>query len=121
MKTGDEAFADGLSSVNIGKFQLGFAASGIVAHALYEAVTHANRRVIYGNPVTNFPHIRNFLSESFCRANAMKLYALRSRDYFRMMSAEDRRYLLFNPIQKMKVTTQGGEVMRLLMDVDHFI
>ena len=117
LKTGDEAFADGLSSVNIGKFQLGFAASGIVAHALYEAVTHANRRVIYGKPVTNFPHIRNFLSESFCRANAMKLYALRSRDYFRMMSAEDRRYLLFNPIQKMKVTTQGGEVMRLLMDV----
>lgn len=117
LKTGDEAFADGLSSVNIGKFQLGFAASGIVAHALYEAVTHSNRRVIYGKPVTNFPHIRNFLSESFCRANAMKLYALRSRDYFRMMSPEDRRYLLFNPIQKMKVTTQGGEVMRLLMDV----
>ena len=117
LKTGDEAFADGLSSVNIGKFQLGFSASGIVAHALYEAITHSNRRVIYGKPVTDFPHIRNFLSESFCRANAMKLYALRSRDYFRVMSAQDRRYLLFNPIQKMKVTTQGGEVMRLLMDV----
>ena len=47
----------------------------------------------------------------------MKLYSLRSRDYFRSMSDEDRRYLLFNPIQKMKVTTQGGEVIRLLMDV----
>ena len=33
------------------------------------------------------------------------------------MSEEDRRYLLFNPIQKMKVTTQGGDVIRLLMDV----
>ena len=117
LKTGDEAFADGLSSINIGKFQLGFSASGIVAHALYEAITHSNRRIIYGKPVTDFPHIRNFLTESFCRATAMKLYALRSRDYFRVMSAEDRRYLLFNPIQKMKVTTQGGEVMRLLMDV----
>ena len=40
----------------------------------------------------------------------MKLYALRSRDYFRSMSEEDRRDLLFNPIQKMKVTTQGGDV-----------
>ena len=29
LKTGDEAFADGLSSVNIGKFQLGFSASGV--------------------------------------------------------------------------------------------
>lgn len=117
LKTGDEAFADGLSSVNIGKFQLGFASSGIAAHSFYEAITHANRRVIYGKPVTNFPHIRAFLSEAFCRTNAMKLYAMRSRDYFRMMSPEDRRYLLFNPIQKMKVTTQGGEVIRLLMDV----
>lgn len=117
IKTGDEAFADGLSSVNIGKFQLGFSASGIAAHALYEAVTHSNRRIIYNKRVTDFPHIRAFLSEAFCRTNAMKLYALRSRDYFRVMSPEDRRYLLFNPIQKMKVTTQGGDVIRLLMDV----
>lgn len=117
IKTGDAAFADGLSTVNIGKFQLGFSAAGIAAHALYETVTHANRRVIYNKPVTEFPHIRAFLSEAFCRTNAMKLYALRSRDYFRMMSAEDRRYLLFNPIQKMKVTTQGGDVIRMLMDV----
>lgn len=117
IKTGDAAFADGLSTVNIGKFQLGFSASGIATHALYEAITHANRRIIYGKPVTNFPHIRSFLTEAFCRTNAMKLYALRSRDYFRSMSPEDRRYLLFNPIQKMKVTTQGGDVVRLLMDV----
>ena len=117
LKSGDAAFADGLATVNIGKFQLGFAASGIVAHALYEAITHANRRVIYGKPVTSFPHIRAFLTDSFCRLNAMKLYALRSRDYFRRMGPDDRRYLLFNPIQKMKVTTQGGDVVRMLMDV----
>jgi len=117
LKVGDEAFADGLSSVNIGKFQLGFAASGIAAHALYEAVTHANRRELYGMKVTDFPHIKAFLSEAFCRTNAMKLYALRSLDYFRSMSEKDRRYLLFNPIQKMKVTTQGSDVVRLIMDV----
>ncbi|MEG2533537.1 MAG: acyl-CoA dehydrogenase family protein [Gordonibacter sp.] len=117
LKSGDAAFADGLATVNIGKFQLGFSASGIATHALYEAVTHSNRRIIYGRPVTAFPHIRSFLSEAFCRTNAMKLYALRSRDYFRSMSADDRRYLLFNPIQKMKATTQGGDVIRMLMDV----
>ena len=117
LTVGDKAFADGLSSVNIGKFQLGFCSTGIVTHALYEAITHANRRILYGKPVTNFPHIRSFLSESFCRANAMKLYALRSLDYFRSMSDSDRRYLLFNPIQKMKVCTQAAVIMQNIMDV----
>ena len=117
LKVGDEAFADGLSSVNIGKFQLGFAASGIAEHAFLEAITHTNRRVIYDKKVTEFPHIRSFLSEAFCRINAMKLYSLRGLDYFKSMSEEDRRYLLFNPIQKMKVTTQGSDVIRQIMDV----
>jgi acyl-CoA dehydrogenase len=35
----------------------------------------------------------------------------------RSASAEDRRYLLYNPITKMKVTTQGEEVINLLWDV----
>lgn len=117
LKVGKEAFADGLSTVNIGKFQLGFSVTGIAAHAFWEAITHANRRVIYGKKVTEFPHIRAFLSEAFCRTNAMKLYSLRSLDYFRSMSDDDRRYLIFNPIQKMKVTTQGSDVVRLIMDV----
>lgn len=47
----------------------------------------------------------------------MKLYSLRAMDYFRMMSAKDRRYLLFNPIIKSKVTREGDKVLRLIMDV----
>ncbi|MEA2425704.1 MAG: acyl-CoA dehydrogenase, partial [Thermoleophilaceae bacterium] len=38
-------------------------------------------------------------------------------DYFRVASPEDRRYLLFNPITKMKVTTEGERVVNLLWDV----
>jgi acyl-CoA dehydrogenase len=37
----------------------------------------------------------------------MKLVALRAADYMRSASAEDRRYLLYNPVVKMNVTTQG--------------
>ena len=47
----------------------------------------------------------------------MKLFALRAADYMKTASSEDRRYLLFNPIVKMKVTTQGEEVINLLWDV----
>ena len=51
------------------------------------------------------------------RLSAMKLFALRAADYMRSASAEDRRYLLYNPMVKMKVTTQGEEVINLLWDV----
>jgi acyl-CoA dehydrogenase len=47
----------------------------------------------------------------------MKLFALRTADYMRVASREDRRYLLYNPMVKMKVTTQGEEVINLLWDV----
>jgi acyl-CoA dehydrogenase len=47
----------------------------------------------------------------------MKMFALRASDYMRSASAEDRRYLLYNPMVKMKVTTQGEEVINLLWDV----
>lgn len=114
---GDKAFSDGLCTVNIGKFVVSFQGLGITAHAFYEAITHANRRMLYGQRVTDQPHIRAFLCEAFSRINTMKLFALRGRDYFRNMSGEDRRYLLFNPVQKMKVNVQGSEVVRLLMDV----
>lgn len=116
LKMGDGAFADGLSTINIGKFHCAWAVVGIATHAFYEAITHTNRRRIYDKPVTDFPHIRSFLSDAFCRTNAMRLYVLRATDYFRKMSEDDRRYLLFNPVAKMKVTTQAGEVMRLIMD-----
>ncbi|NLH01025.1 MAG: acyl-CoA dehydrogenase [Clostridiales bacterium] len=118
LKEGDGAFADGLSTINIGKFTCGWSSVGIVTHALYEAVTHANRRILFGHRVTEiFPHIRSFLSEAYVRANAMRLYCLRATDYFRMMSPDDRRYLLFNPIVKNKVTREGDKVMSLIMDV----
>lgn len=116
MSSGQLAWDSSLSSVNIGKFQLGFCSVGICTHALYEAITHTSNRILYGKPVTNFPHIKTFFVESFARLNAMKLYGLRSLDYFRAASNEDRRYLLFNPIQKMKVTREGIKVIDMLLD-----
>ncbi len=118
LKEGKGAFADGLSTINIGKFTCGWSSVGIVTHALYEAVTHANRRILFEHRVPEiFPHIRSFLSEAYIRLNAMKLYCLRATDYFRMMSPDDRRYLLFNPIVKNKVTREGDKAMGLIMDV----
>ncbi len=105
-----------LNTVNIGKYNLGWASIGMCTHALYEAITHANNRVLYGNPVTDFSHVRRMFVEGTSRLVAMKLFALRAADYMRTASSDDRRYLLYNPMVKMKVTTQGEEVIDLLWD-----
>ncbi len=114
---GPAAFDAALNTVNIGKFNLGFASIGICEHALYEAITHADSRVLYGMRVTDFPHVRQAFTDAYSRLVAMKLFGDRAIDYMRSAGPEDRRYLLYNPITKMKVTTEGERVIDLLWDV----
>ncbi len=114
---GPGAFDAALNTVNIGKFNLGFASIGICEHALHEAITHADSRILYGMRVTDFPHVRQAFTDSYARLIAMKLFANRAIDYMRTASPEDRRYLLFNPLTKMKVTTEGERVIDELWDV----
>jgi acyl-CoA dehydrogenase len=117
LHTGPAAFDAALNTVNIGKFNLGFASIGICEHAFYEAITHADRRVLYGKRVTDFPHVSRMFTDAYARLAAMKLFGARAIDYFRSAGPEDRRYLLYNPITKMKVTTEGERVIDLLWDV----
>ncbi|MEZ5074013.1 MAG: acyl-CoA dehydrogenase family protein [Solirubrobacterales bacterium] len=117
LHTGSGAFDAALNTVNIGKFNLGFASIGICEHALHEAITHADSRILYGIRVTDFPHVRQAFADSYARLVAMKLFANRAIDYVRSASPEDRRYLLFNPLTKMKVTTEGERVIDELWDV----
>jgi acyl-CoA dehydrogenase len=115
--TGPEAFSAALNTVNVGKFNLCSGSIGMCEHAFYEAITHANNRILYGNPVTDFPHVRASFVEAYTRLLAMKLFSDRAIDYFRSASLDDRRYLLFNPVTKSKVTSEGEVVVTLLWDV----
>lgn len=117
LSIGQDAWDSALNTVNVGKFNLGWASIGISTHAFYEAIDHAANRVLYGKHVTDFPHIRQLMTDAYCRLVSMKAFALRASDYMRSASSEDRRYLLYNPMVKMKVTTQGEEVINLLWDV----
>jgi len=114
---GTDAWDASLNTVNVGKYNLGWASIGICTHALYEAFRHASRRRLYGMHVTDFPHVKRMFTDAWARLVAMRLFALRASDYFRSATREDRRYLLYNPVVKMKVTTQGESVIDLLWDV----
>jgi len=117
LSKGQDAWDAALNTVNVGKYNLGWASIGICTHAFYEAIDHAANRVLYGKQVTDFPHIKQLLTDAYCRLVSMKTFALRASDYMRTASPQDRRYLLYNPMVKMKVTTQGEEVINLLWDV----
>lgn len=117
LQTGVKAFAAALNTVNVGKFNLCTCSIGMAEHAFYEAITHAHNRILYGNPVTDFSHVRANFVDAYCRLVAMKLFSGRAVDYFRSAGLEDRRYLLFNPMTKAKVTMEGETVLRALHDV----
>ncbi|MFL6083926.1 MAG: acyl-CoA dehydrogenase family protein [Mycobacterium sp.] len=117
LHTGVEAFAAALNTVNVGKFNLCSCSIGMTEHAFYEAITHAQNRILYGNPVTEFAHVRANFVDAYARLVAMKLFSQRCVDYFRSASLDDRRYLLFNPMTKAKVTMEGETVLRALHDV----
>ncbi len=114
---GPKAWDDMLNTINICKFNIGSGSIGIVTHSFYEALNHAAHRKVYGKFVTEFPHVKRLFMDSYCRLAGMKLFGLRATDYMRAASPDDKRYLLYNPIMKMKVAIQGEEVHEMLWDV----
>jgi acyl-CoA dehydrogenase len=117
LHTGPAAFEAALNTINVGKFNLGFCAIGMAEHCFYETVTQAEGRVLFGKRVTEFGQVRRILSEAYARLLATKLYGARAVDYVRTASREDRRYLLYTPINKMRVTMEGERIVSLLGEV----
>jgi len=117
LSKGQEAWDACLNTINIGKFNLGWASIGIASHALYESLNHAAHRNLFDTYVTEFTHVKQLFMDSYIRLLSMKLFALRGIDYMRSANKNDRRYLLYNPMVKMKVTTEGEKVMEQLFDI----
>ena len=114
---GMDAFHAALNTVNVCKYNLGWGAVGMCTHAMYESVTHAANRYLYGTVVTDFSHVRRLLTDAYARLVAMRLVCTRASDYMRSASADDRRYLLYSPLTKAKVTSEGERVITALWDV----
>lgn len=117
LSRGSHAWDSALNTVNIGKFNIGPASIGVAEHCFYESITHAANRILYGFRVTDMPHVRKNFMDAWLRLVGMKLYQRRATDYFRNSSDKDRRYLLYNPTSKMKVTLQAEEVINLLWEI----
>jgi alkylation response protein AidB-like acyl-CoA dehydrogenase len=117
LHTGNAAFEAALNTVNVGKFNLGFCAIGMAEHCFYETVTQAENRILFGKRVTEFGQVRRILTEAYARLLACRLYGARATDYVRSATLQDRRYLLYTPINKMRVTMEGERIVGLLSEV----
>lgn len=117
LSRGPQAWDSALNTVNIGKFNIGPASIGVAEHCFYESITHAANRILYGFRVTDMPHVRKNFRDAWLRLVGMKFYQRRATDYLRRAQETDRRYLLYSPTSKMKVTLQAEEVINLLWDV----
>ncbi len=117
LHTGPAAFEAALNTINVGKFNLGFCAIGMAEHCFYETIEQAEGRVLFGKRVTEFGQVRRILSEAYARLLGTQLYGARAVDYVRTASLEDRRYLLYTPINKMRVTMEGERIVSLLGEV----
>ncbi len=113
---GREAWDAVLGTVTLGKFFLGFGSIGICERAFEESLAHLTRRVLYGKPVIDMPHIGSAVAQAYARLTAMKLFAYRALDYVQAANADDRRYLLFCAVQKARVSTEGVKVVSLLSE-----
>lgn len=113
---GSKAFDAAINTVNVGKFNIGLGAVGATQHIWHEGLTHADSRVLFDTKVTDFAQVRANFTESWIRLAAMDLFSERAVDYMRSGSADDRRYLLFNAIEKMTVSRQGAEIYDLIAD-----
>src|SRR5258707_15757168 len=61
-------------------------------------------------------HLRDVTAYAYARLTAMKLYAYRALDYLHAATENDRRYLLFNAVQKSKLSTEGVKVVTQLSE-----
>ncbi|MCB1189525.1 MAG: acyl-CoA dehydrogenase [Leptospiraceae bacterium] len=117
LSIGRDAWDSALNTVNLGKWNLGWASIGMCTHSFYEAINHASTRRIFARYVTDFPHVRQLFVDAYSRLAAMKLFSSRASDYMRAASKDDRRYLLYDPTVKMFVTLEGEKVINHLWDV----
>ena len=117
ISTGPQAFADAVNTINVGKFNLATAATGLVSRALVEAFHHTSNRTIFGQPAASFGQNQDALCRATLRLIGMKAFTSRCVDHMHAADEGDDRYVILNAVAKAKVTHDATDVLHSLSDV----
>ncbi|MGW1890095.1 acyl-CoA dehydrogenase family protein [Streptomyces sp. NPDC002004] len=117
ISTGPQAFADAVNTINVGKFNLATAATGLLSRALVETYHHASNRTIFGRTTASFGQNEDALCRATLRLIGMKAYTSRCVDHMHAAGEDDDRYVIMNAVAKAKVTHDVTDALRSLGDV----
>ncbi|MGW1376396.1 acyl-CoA dehydrogenase family protein [Streptomyces sp. NPDC002446] len=117
ISTGPQAFADAVNTINVGKFNLATAATGLLSRALVETFHHASNRTIFGRTTASFGQNQDALCRATLRLIGMKAYTSRCVDHMHAADESDDRYVILNAVAKAKVTHDVTDALHSLGDV----
>ncbi len=118
LSKGQAAWDAALNTVNIGKYNLGWASIGICTHAFYEAIHHAAYRTSVRHGRDGFPPRQADVHRRLCAPGGDETVCAARRGLHALgLAGQTGATCSTIPVVKMKVTTQGEEVINLLWDV----
>ncbi|MFJ8675968.1 acyl-CoA dehydrogenase family protein [Streptomyces sp. NPDC093589] len=117
ISTGPQAFADAVNTINVGKFNLATAATGLLSRALVETYHHTSNRTIFGQSTASFGQNQDALCRATLRLIGMKAYTSRCVDHMHAAVEGDDRYVILNAVAKAKVTHDVTDALHSLSDV----
>lgn len=115
--SGDQAFADAVNTLNVGKFNLATASVAMGRRALAETFQHTSSRALFGSRVSDFGQIRRGLNDAAIRLVALQAFNEATVESLERASDGDNSHRFMTSVAKSLVTQQAVHVVRDLGDV----
>lgn len=112
ISSGNQAFADAVNTINVGKFNLATAAVAMGQRALSETHEHVNSRTVFGRTVGDFGQIRRGLNDAAIRLTALRAFNTAAVTSLERASETDNSHRLMTSVAKSLVTYQTVQVIR---------
>lgn len=115
--SGDQAFADAVNTLNVGKFNLATASVAMARRALAETYQHVSAKELFGARVVEFGQVARGLDDAAVRVLMLGAFNDAVVASLERASEDDDSYRLMTSVAKSLVTQDAVRVVRDLGDI----